>query len=126
MEGYKTTIRFASKELTPKERVAIKDTGNCISLDEATAEQNITIDYAAHVILDIHNERSDNKDYTKCIVIAKDGTKYITGSESFTTALTDIVDEMTDCGCADEIAIEVYRKESKNYKGKSFITCSLI
>ena len=126
MEGYKTTIRYSSKELTPKERVAMKDTGNCISLDEATADENVKIDYAAHVILDIHNERSDNKDYHKTIVIAKDGTKYITGSDSFTTALTDIVDEMNDCGCGDEITIEVYRKESKNYKGKSFITCSIV
>ena len=126
MEGYSTKIRYSSKELSAKQRVAMKDTGNCISIDEATTDGNITIDYDAHVILDIHNERSDNKDYTKTIVIAKDGTKYVTGSDSFTTALTDIVDEMVDAGEGDNITLEVYRKESKNYKGKSFITCSLI
>lgn len=126
MEGYSVKIQYSSKELSAKERVAIKDTSNAISLDEATANGNIKIEYDSHVILQIHNEKSDNKDYTKTIVLAKDGAKYVTGSEAFTTALTDIVDEMTDAGEADNITLEVYRKDSKNYKGKQFITVSLI
>lgn len=128
MEGYTVKIRETSKELSPKERVAIKDTGNCSSIDEITqsGEGNLIIDYAYHVILDIHNEKSDNKDYVKTIVVDKTGNKFITGSESFRTSLVDIVDEMVANGCGDEITIEVYRKESNNYKGKSFITCSLV
>lgn len=126
MEGYFVKIRETSKELTPKERVAIKDTSNCVSLDEATADAPITIDYNYHVILDVHNEKSDNKDYTKIVVVDKGGNKFVTGSESFRTALTEIVEEMSDAGCEDEITIEVYRKDSKNYKGKQFITCSLV
>lgn len=126
MEGYSVKIRYTSKELSPKERVAIKDTSNAISLDEITTGGNAVIEYDHHVILDIHNEKSDNKDYVKTIVVDKDGNKYVTGSESFTTSLQDIVDEMTECGEGENITIEVYRKDSKNYKGKQFITCSIV
>lgn len=126
MEGYSVKIRYTSKELSPKERVAIKDTSNAISLDEITTNGNAVIEYDHHVILDIHNEKSDNKDYVKTIVVDKDGNKYVTGSESFTTSLQDIVDEMTECGEGENITIEVYRKDSKNYKGKQFITCSIV
>lgn len=127
MEGFVAKIRESSKELTAKERVAIKDTSNAISIDEVTAaEGKLIIDYAFHVIIDIHNEHSDNKDYVKCVVVDKAGTKYVTGSESFRNALVEIVNEMTEAGEGDNIQIECYRKESKNYKGKSFITCSLI
>ena len=127
MEGYSAKIRYSSKELSVKERIAIKDTSNAIPLDDLTTQNGaITIQYAYHVLLDIHNEKSDNKDYTKIVVVDKGGTKYVTGSESFGTSLSDIVDEMIDGGEGDNIAIEVYRKDSKNYKGKQFITCSVV
>lgn len=126
MEGYKSTISYASKELTPKERVMLKDTSACNSIDELTNEEPIVVNYDFHVIVDIHNERSDNKDYRKIVVVDKNGERFVTGSESFITALSDIIDEMNDAGCSDEISIKIYRKESKNYKGKSFITCALI
>lgn len=127
MEGYSVKIRETSKELSAKERIAIKDTSNAISIDEVTAtEGSIVIQYDFHVILDVHNEKSDNKDYTKIVVMDKGGTKYVTGSESFRTALTDIVEEMVDAGEGDNITIQVYRKDSKNYKGKQFITASIV
>ena len=127
MEGYSVKIRETSKELSAKERIAIKDTSNAISIDEVTATNgSFILQYDFHVILDVHNEKSDNKDYTKIVVMDKDGTKYVTGSESFRTALTDIVDEMVDAGEGDNISIMVYRKNSKNYNGKQFITASIV
>lgn len=127
MNGYKVTIREASKDLTAKERISIKDTSNAESIDSITAEQGkFIIDYAFHVVLDVHNEKSDNPDYSKVIVVDKAGNKFVTGSESFLSALSEIVAEMTEAGEADNIQLEVYRKESKNYKGKTFITVSLI
>ena len=127
MEGFVAKIRESSKELTAKERVAIKDTSNAVSIDEVTtADGKLIIDYAWHCIINIHNEHSDNKDYAKCVVVDKNNNKYVTGSESFRNALIEIVDEMTQAGEGDNIQLECYRKESKNYKGKSFITCSLI
>ncbi len=129
MKGYKATVRECSKELTVKERIMLKDTSNAESLDILTQEANfndqkviINVDYYA--TLDIHNEKSDNKDYINFIVVDKDGKKYVTGSQSFISSFTDIVEEMTEAGETD-IVIEVYRKESKNYKGKDFITCSI-
>lgn len=127
MEGYSVKIRYASKDLSAKERIQLKDTSNAISLDDLTTQEgNITIEYDYHAVLDVHNEKSDSKDYTKIVVVDKGGTKYVTGSESFGTALSDIVDEMVDAGEGDNITVEVYRKESKNYKGKQFITCSIV
>lgn len=127
MEGYSVKIRESSKELSAKERIALKDTTNCISIDSETeANGKLIIDYSFHVILDIHNEKSDNKDYTKIVVVDKDGNKFVTGSNSFIDSLTDIVDEMVDAGEGDNITIECYRRESNNYKGKTFITCSIV
>lgn len=127
MEGYTAIIKESSKELSVKERISIKDTTSALSIDDiTTTEGHLRIEYAYHVVLDITNERSENKNYTKVIVVAKDGTKYVTGSKSFLDVLSDIVEEMTAEGLADEIVLDVYRIESKNYKGKSFITASLI
>lgn len=129
MDGYKATIRECSKELTVKERIMLKDTSNAESLDALSQEASfnnekvlINIDYYA--TLDIHNEKSDNKDYINFIVVDKEGKKYVTGSQSFISSFTDIVEEMTEAG-EEDITIEVYRKESKNYKGKDFITCTI-
>ena len=126
MEGYNSKITYSSKELSTKERVMLKDTSACASIDELTTESPIEIDYDFHVIVEIHNERSDNKDYRKVVIVDKSGNRFVTGSDSFITALSDIADEMADAGESENIQIKVYRKESKNYKGKSFITCSLI
>ena len=36
MNGYEAVIRLSTKELTPKEKVMIKDYKNAVSIDEAT------------------------------------------------------------------------------------------
>lgn len=127
MKGYEVNIVSATKELSPKEKIKLKDLSNSINLDNATQEQgNVVIDYDYHVILEIHNEKSkDRKDYQNVVVVDKDGTKYNTGSESFLTTLEDITGEMLSAG-EEDFSIEVYRKDSKNYKGKQFITCSVL
>ncbi len=127
MKGYEVNIVSSTRELSPKEKIKLKDLSNSINLDNATqAEGKVVINYDYHVILEIHNEKSkDRKDYQNVVVVDKDGTKYNTGSESFLTTLEDITDEMLDAGETD-FSIEVYRKDSKNYKGKQFITCSVL
>lgn len=124
MTGYSVKILYCSKELTARDRVAIKDTTNAISLDEATQASNVTIDIDYYAKLSVHNEHSEDKDYEKYIIVAKDGTKYVTGSTSFLTAMEEIVDEMADSG--EDFQIVVYRMPSKNYKGKEFLTCSIV
>lgn len=126
MNGYSAKVREAWRELSAKEKVKFKDTSDTISLDEATQESAIEIEYGGYVIVDVHNPLSDNPDYVKYILIDKtSGTKYATGSESFWSAFNEIYEEMVDAGETD-FAIKVYRKPSKNFKGKDFITCSLI
>lgn len=126
MEGYSVKIQNASKNLSAKERVAIKDTTNAIPLDEATQQGKVVIEPDFYVELSVHNEKSEDKDYTKFVVVDKSGNKYVTGSESFITAFKDILDEMADSEEEEEFGVEVYRMPSKNYKGKEFLTCSIV
>lgn len=124
MEGYSVTIREVSRTITAKERVMLKDTTNAISLDEVTQGAKFVFEPDYYAILDVHNEKSEDKDYIKYIIVDKAGTKLVTGSESFFTSFKSIMDEMTDC--EEEFSIEAYRMPSKNYKGKEFITCSIV
>ena len=124
MMDYEVKISRISKELSAKDRIKIKDTTNAIRLDEATAEGAIIISPDYFAVLDIHNEKSEDKDYSQVVLVDVAGNKYVTGSASFLTAFENIVDEMN--GIDEEYQIEVYRRESKNYKGKSFITCSIV
>lgn len=125
MDGYNVTIRECSMELTAKERIKLKDTTNAIKLDEAaSAETPLVIAPVAYAVLDIHNEKSDNKDYPNYIVMDNNGNKYVTGSESFWSTFKAIFDEMAKETEPYEIAI--YKVDSKNYKGKQFLTCSIV
>lgn len=124
MIGYSVKIVNASKELSARDRVAVKDTTNAISLDEATKGSPLVIGIDYYVELAIHNEKSEDKDYKKYIVVDKAGNKYVTGSESFFTAMLEIMDEMADAG--ENFEIQAYRMPSKNYKGKEFLTCSIV
>lgn len=125
MTGYSVKVVECTKDLTAKERVKIKDTTNAIKLDEATQGGAIVIAYDYHAVLAIHNEKLDDPDYRQYVVVDTAGNKYVTGSESFLTAMTEIVDEMSAAGETD-YELEVYRMDSKNYKGKQFITCSIV
>lgn len=127
MEGYSVKIREASRELTAKEKIALKDYSNATPLDTALDEVDVlTISPIAYVILDVHNEKSkQDKDYVKYVLIDTSGNKFVTGSESFFTSFMDIFDTMANEAPGEEYAIDVLKKPSQNYKGKSFITCAL-
>lgn len=129
MEGYKVTINKTSKELTTKERIAIKDFSNATPLDTSleTDNDSLIITPAYYAILDVHNEKAkDNPDYRKYVIVDKSGQKYVTGSESFWTSFSDIMDEIADAEMDEDFSIECFKRPSKNYKGKSFISCSII
>lgn len=124
MTGYYVKIVNASKELSARDRVAAKDTTNAIGLDDATKDSPLVIDIDYYVELAVHNEKSEDKDYKKYVVVDKSGNKFVTGSESFFTAMLEIMDEMAESG--EGFEIQVYRMPSKNYKGKEFLTCSIV
>lgn len=124
MEGYSVSIAEVSKELTAKERIKIKDTTDAIKLDEATQATEVVIELDFYAILNIHNEKSDNKDYKNYVLVDKNGNKYVTGSESFFTSFIAIYEEMKN---EDEAwSVKAYRVPSKNYKGKDFLTCAIM
>ncbi|MCQ2740210.1 MAG: hypothetical protein MJ237_08315 [bacterium] len=105
----------------------MKDTSNAVPLDEAVEPGSpLVIEVADYVELAVHNEKSDNKDYEKFLIISPDGTKYVTGSESFKTAFVDIYNEMIEAGESMPYSVEARKLESKNYKGKYFLSCSII
>ena len=129
MANYEVKIVASSKELSAKERVQLKDTTDCIKLDKATLEAKeagsaLIINPAFFAELAIHNEKSDDKDYTAYVVVDDCGIRYTTGSTSFWNAFINIVDEMAEE--TEPWAIKVFRMPSKNRQGKDFLTCSLI
>ena len=121
---YSITVKEVSKDLTHKERVQITDLTDCVKLDEATQEGPVLIDLDYYAILDIHNEKADDKDYQNYVVVDKNGMRYSTGSKSFFNNLVDICVEME--GSGETWQVKAYRKPSKNRAGKDFITCSIV
>ena len=125
MKNYTASISYTSRELTKKETVRLKDLTDAIALDSATNEgENLVIKPAYSAILDIHNENARDKDYKKYVIVAEDGLKYVTGSESFWDSFTNIMAEMEDSD--EEWSLNVYKVPSKKYAGKGFLTCSVI
>lgn len=132
MKGYSATVIEASRELTPREKVKYKDTSDCVKLDEAlSGEQGnyLVITPIMFVIVEVNNEKSEQKTYSQYIIEDEDGTKYITGSDSFFDTFSDIWSDMTDEDGnsidGEPWQLKIFKKDSKNYKGKQFITCSL-
>ena len=127
--NYSATIREASRELSPKERVMFKDFSNAASLNELAKETKLAggkavITFKDYAIIDIHNEASDNVDYAVYLIIDKDGNKYYTSSETFWNKFLDIYSEMKVVD--EEWSIELNLVASKKYTGKEALTCSLV
>lgn len=124
--NYKAQVVSASKQLTGKEKVALKNFADMIPLDEETKanEAGVLINVAWTAEVEVHNEKADNPDYVKYIYVDKDGTMYISGSEPLYRQYTDIAEDME--GDEEEWGIKVIRKQSSNYEGKDFLTCVIV
>lgn len=121
--AYTAEIVKCNKELTKKERVMYKNASDAIRLDAATEKGSVVITPAIWMELAVHNDKSkNNPDYSQYIIVDKDGTAYLTGSENLMANFYSIAEEME----GEEFEVEVYRKPSKNYSGKEFLTCKLI
>lgn len=127
MENYQVTIRETSMQLSAKERIKYKDTSNAVKLDALIDDnEKITISPVGWIILDVHNEKGENPDYQQYVVVGENGEKFVTGSKSFWSAFINIWNEMKSESESEDFEIEVYKLDSKNYKGKKFMTCSII
>lgn len=125
--GYSVKVTESSKNLTAREKLMYSDTSNAVKLDDiVTAETPVIITPTDYAILTVHNDNSENKDYEVYVIIDVTGEKYVTGSNSFWNSFADIWDVMHDGESAEEYQLEVYKKESKNFKGKYFLTCSIV
>lgn len=123
--GYKAEIKTSSKEFTAKERIMMKDFSDAEQFDDIIDTTPLIITPESWAEIAVHNENSKNdKDYTKYVIIDKDGRKYITGSNSFWVSFMDIWGDMS--GEDEAWDIKVYKKKSNNYAGKCFLTCSIV
>lgn len=127
---YSTKIITSSRELTVKEKITLKDFNDCVGLDTVvTNEQGFIIDPDVIVEVQVHNERAKNdKDYTTIVILDKDGTKYSTSSNSLRDSISDIMDELADLEETDraDLKIKIFKKPSKNYSGKYFLTATVV
>lgn len=127
MTNYTTSIIESSKELSVREKIKLKDLTSAIAIDKVVEpEKPIDIAPDFYAYLSIHNEKlpENEQDYKIMVIVDEMGTKYYTGSESAISSFVDIFGEMIET--AEPFEIEFYKKESKNYSGKHFITCSLV
>lgn len=122
---YKAMVEDASWTMTAREKLRYTDLTDAIQLDEATQSGDVIIDVDKWAVINVHNEKSDTVDYMKYVIIDKDEQVYVTGSESFWKSFVQIYEVMSEEG-ETTYSIKVYRRESKNYKGKDFLTCKII
>lgn len=123
--NYKVEIKYSSRELTGRERIKLKDVADANKLDDIIEwDDEIVIDVDLYAELLVHNPKSEKAEYPLYIVVDTKGEKYYTGSNVFWSSFTDIIDELLASG--EELkGIKIYKKDSKNYAGKKFITCGL-
>ena len=124
---YTVEITKTSRELSPKERVAIKN-GSAKKLDELTQNGEFIITPVGYAILKVNNDKSADKTYEQYVVFDISGDKYVTGSKSFFDAFLNIYTELNDENGTqiEEYSLRVFRKPSRNYAGKEFITCEVL
>lgn len=119
------TIAESSKELTARERVALKHPENTVAVNELLereGEFTFTPSWYASVKIEDPEAPEDERVRFTYLLAADDGTLYGTGSESLMTAFLDIFKEMD--GSGEEYEIRVYKTRSKN--GRNYTTCSLV
>lgn len=127
MTNYRTSITESSKELSVREKIKLKDLTSALAIDKVVEpEKPLVIAPDFYAFLSIHNEKlpENEQDYKTMVIVDKSGTKYYTGSMSAVSSFVDIFEEMIET--AEPFEIEFYKRESKNYSGKHFITCSLV
>ena len=128
--NYSVVIEESSRELTAKERVMFKDLGNATKLNTLAEEANasgvkaIIENIKDFVVINVHNEASEDVDYKNYVIVDGTGEKYYTGSTPFWNSFKAIYDEMAESG--EEWGIQLNLIPSKNYTGKTVLTCSLI
>lgn len=127
---YKATIIDQSPHITKFQAIMMKDTAGAIQLGDIT-ETGETIRFrpVGWITLHVENSKSDDGEYDQYVFIDDDRNTYVTGSASFKKSFDEIMeslDDMEEGEIPADWAIKVFAKDSKNYKGKKFLSCSLV
>lgn len=128
LKKYGVVITDSSRELNAVERLKFKDTNDAKNIDDIIAGEVtfLELKVAEWVMLKVHNESSETKDYNVLLLVSENGDKYKTGSKSFIDSFSDINDELIDDGInISDVNIKAYKKPSKNFANKSFLLCSI-
>lgn len=119
-------VRSNRENMTAREKIALKDTTNAQSLEELTREAPFVVVVHEWAVIHVSNDMSENKEYDKYLIVDPDGAKFATGSPSFWNALSAIIDELESANDHDDFTIEVVQRPSRNYSGKTFLSCALV
>lgn len=126
-KGYSVKVQEGSREFNKREKLMFADISNAQKLDEiVTVDSPFVIAPIDYAVLSVHNIKSENQDYNVYVLFDSDGNKFVTGSSSFWNSFADIWEVMHEGDDSEPFTIEIYKKESKNYKGKYFLTCSIV
>ena len=126
--SYSVAVLEKAGELTAKDIIRAKDVSNTISLDNVVSDKGEPKNIGrikAFIKLQVHNDKSNSdKDYEKLVVINENGEMYSTGSESFENSFRNLWAEVENFD--DFWELVVFKKPSKNYSGKGFLTCTIL
>lgn len=127
--NYSADVTSSLKELTARQRIAVKDFSSADKLNEMITVENpkIVIDVDNIIEVTVHNEQSKgNSDYIVYVIVATDGSKYRTGSETAYTTAMEIYKELEAANELDGgFTLEFYKVKSNNFDG-DFIKCNLV
>ena len=127
-KNYRVTVTASTKELTAREKIALKNFGSyAIPLDQFLDEngEKAVIPVVDYITSHIENSKSENPEYDVYLIVSDNAT-YYTSSNSLHDSIVDIIEELKAANDTEPWSIAVSKKESKNYKGKKFITCTLV
>ena len=109
-------------EILDASKVLLKNTTGARKLDnEVDPDESLIIHPDFWAIIRVHNDKSSDKEYDQYIIVDKDGTKYLTGSQSFWASFSEIEKEME----GEEYDLKVFKLPSKNFAGRYFLTCDI-
>ena len=128
MEGYKAKVVDSWKELSVKEKIAYKETDAYDKLDEmVTPDTPLVVSLENYITIHVENPASENPEYNQYLVVTTEGDVYVTSSDTFDSSIKSILEEIDEAG-EDEVGewqLKIYKRESNNFKGKHFLTCSI-
>ena len=129
--NYESSITFASRDLSPIEKIKLKDLTATVALDDelkSTPDHKLTFTPELVVVVSVHNPKAkSNTDYeTLVFTDSETGVLYRTSSTSFKSAVLDIMNDLLAADISpNTVPLVAYTRPSKNFTGKEFLTCAI-